>query len=411
MFNPGELWKKRLNAHIKETSRYLRFMFNDHLAFAMLFFIAVFAYYYQQWLQDIPANFPADWIMAIVLGAVTTYSPVRTLLQEADLVFLLPVEQKLRIYFRNSMIYSFIIQIYVLVFVLAAFSPLYLAVYTERGSSTLFYLFLLLLVYKGWNMIASWWMLKLRDSMTRYIDHGIRFFLTVMTIFFFFQKDAFWYVSMTTVMFFGILLFDYYFAGRQKIILWDLLIEKEQARMQSFYRLANLFTDVPHVRPKVNKRTFLVSALTKYIPHKQDSTFSYLYGMTLIRSSDYIGLYIRLLLLAIFFMLWVENLWLKYVFGLLFMYISGFQLLTLWHHHRTVIWLDLYPIDESIRQQALFKMILKLQSLKGMMLSIVLYFAEGILHLLIFLVLSGLSITVSFTYWKKRHMGSSLNNR
>ncbi|MBO8156196.1 MAG: ABC transporter permease [Bacillaceae bacterium] len=404
MFNPKELWKKRLSAHLKVTGRYMRLMFNDHLAFALLFFVAVFAYYYQQWLQQIPANFPADWIMAIVFGSILTYSPIRTLLKKADMVFLLPVEQKLDSYFRSSMVYSLIIQVYILILAMAAFSPLYFAVYPEKDGKWLIYFFVLLFIYKGWNMLASWWMLKIRDAGARYMDSGIRFFLNVITIFFFLQEDAFWYAVITTAMFFGILAFDYSFAGRRKTILWDVLVEKEDARMQSFYRLANLFTDVPQLKQKVKKRSYLVSLLTNNISFQQRHAFPFLYRITFARSGDYTGLYIRLLLLAVFFVLWVPNIWAKYIFGLLFIYLSGFQLLTLWKHHRTIEWMDLYPVNDLERRQALFRFIRNLLVFKGITISVVFLFAVGLQEMILFLVLSIILIIGSLTYWNSRHI-------
>ncbi|WP_017187122.1 ABC transporter permease [Alkalibacillus haloalkaliphilus] len=43
----NQLWKERLNSHLKMVSRYMRLIFNDHLAFALIFFVAGFAFFYQ----------------------------------------------------------------------------------------------------------------------------------------------------------------------------------------------------------------------------------------------------------------------------------------------------------------------------------------------------------------------------
>src|SRR5690625_642077 len=129
MFDSHAFYKKRISAHLKETSRYLRYIFNGHLVIAMFFFIAVAAYYYQQALTELPENFPTSIIMGIVFGLVATYSPVRTLLKEPDLVFLIAAESKMNAYFRNSLIYSFLIQLYVIFLIAAALGPLYLAAF------------------------------------------------------------------------------------------------------------------------------------------------------------------------------------------------------------------------------------------------------------------------------------------
>lgn len=37
MFDSHAFYKKRLSAHVKNLSRYLKYMFNGHIAFAMFF--------------------------------------------------------------------------------------------------------------------------------------------------------------------------------------------------------------------------------------------------------------------------------------------------------------------------------------------------------------------------------------
>src|SRR5699024_6634590 len=112
MFDSHAFYKKRPSEHLKETSRYLRYMFTGHTALVLLFLVLAFAFYYQQWLAQLLENFPSSWIIGIAFGFVASYSPVRTLLKEPDLVFLTVAEEKMGAYFRNSLIYSFIIQLY-----------------------------------------------------------------------------------------------------------------------------------------------------------------------------------------------------------------------------------------------------------------------------------------------------------
>jgi len=60
MFDSHAFFKRRLSAHVKELSRYLRYIFNGHMAVAMLFFISALAYYYQQWLAQLSEQFPTS---------------------------------------------------------------------------------------------------------------------------------------------------------------------------------------------------------------------------------------------------------------------------------------------------------------------------------------------------------------
>ncbi|GGB51638.1 ABC transporter permease [Virgibacillus dakarensis] len=353
MFDSHAFFKKRFSAHLKETNRYLKYIFNGHLAFAMLFFIAAAAYYYQQWLAGLPANFPTAWIIGITLGLLVSYSPARTLLQEPDLIFLIAAEHKMGAYFRNSLIYSFVIQLYVILLIVAAFGPLYFASYPDRSGSLYLITIAVVLIFKVWNLLANWWMLKVRDPGIRRIDTLARVLLNC-AVFYFFVNGNMIPAAVATVLFIVVFLYDLSVSRKQAGIVWDLLVEKDQNRMQFFYRIANMFTDVPHLKNRVKRRQWLVSVVDR-VPFLQKFTFDYLYRITFVRSGDYLGMYLRLIIIGGIVIYFVPNSWIRIIFALLFLYLSSFQMMTLYQHHRTVIWLDLYPVPIQRRQQAVLK--------------------------------------------------------
>ncbi|MEF2293025.1 ABC transporter permease [Virgibacillus dokdonensis] len=358
MFNSHHFFKERFSAHLKETSRYLRYIFNGHIAIAMLFFISALAVYYQKWLQEIPDDFPAAWVISIVFGLIASYSPVRTLLKEPDLVFLIPAEQKMKAYFRNAIAYSFTIQLYLVFLAAAALDPLYTTVFANRAGVVYLITIALLLVFKFANLIANWWMLKVRERDSRLIDTVVRTVLNI-AVFYFFISGSMLLAGITTLLFAIVFLYDYQIASKRPGLLWDLLVEKDQSRMQAFYRLANMFADVPHLKSRVKKRHWLVR-IVSIVPFTRTATYDYLYRITLIRSGDYLGMYVRLVVIGGVLIYVIPPLWLKIIFALLFLYLSSFQMMTLYQHHRTILWLDLYPVSLQIRQQSLLKLLLQL---------------------------------------------------
>lgn len=358
MFNSHHFFKERFSAHLKETSRYLRYIFNGHIAIAMLFFISALAVYYQKWLQEIPDDFPAAWVISIVFGLIASYSPVRTLLKEPDLVFLIPAEQKMKAYFRNAIAYSFTIQLYLVFLAAAALGPLYTTVFANRAGVVYLITIALLLVFKFANLIANWWMLKVRERDSRLIDTVVRTVLNI-AVFYFFISGSMLLTGITTLLFAIVFLYDYQIASKRSGLLWDLLVEKDQSRMQAFYRLANMFADVPHLKSRVKKRHWLVRIVSQ-VPFTRTATYDYLYRITLIRSGDYLGIYMRLVVIGGVLIYVIPPLWLKIIFALLFLYLSSFQMMTLYQHHRTILWLDLYPVSLQIRQQSLLKLLLQL---------------------------------------------------
>lgn len=367
MFDSNAFFKNRFSEHLKETSRYLRYMFTGHLMIAMLFFISAIAVYYQQWLANLPDNFPTAWVVGIAFGLVASYSPVRTLLKEPDLVFIIAAESKMSAYFRNALLYSFVIQLYLVLLVAAAFGPLYSA--TNPDSQGYLLTVLVLLIFKVWNLLANWWMLKIRASGVRQIDLVTRTLLSIVVFYFLIHGDVA-LTAITTGLYIVVFLYDYSISRKRAGIAWDLLIEKDRNRMQAFYRIANMFTDVPHLKSKVKRRGWLTSIVSN-VPFQNKQTFNYLYRITFVRGGDYLSMYIRLIILGGVFIYFVPQTWMKILFALLFLYMSSFQMMTLYHHHRTNMWLDLYPVEHKWRKQAVLKWLYLLGCIQAIIYALV----------------------------------------
>ncbi|WP_208589991.1 ABC transporter permease [Gracilibacillus suaedae] len=362
MLNPRRLFAERLSAHMKELSRYLRYILTGHLAIAMVFIVGAMSVYYQQFLEDIPDYFPSTWVIAIVLGVVTAHSPIQTLLKRADIVFLIPAESQLSGYFIRALIYSFVTQLYLFVLAIAAVAPLYMTVFPENSSFGL--LFVVLLVIKVWGLAANWWMLRVRDKNARMMDKVVRFALIITLVYFFLVQEMI-FLAIITVLLIVLFVTNYQTARKQRALNWDLLIESDYMRMRSFYRLANMFTEVPHMETPVRKRHWLARLLTGSLPFHQKQAYPYLYRLTTVRSGEYLGIYARLLVIGGLLIYFVPNSWLKLVFALLFIYMIFLQVIPLWKHHATLVWLDLYPIGINTRKQAFIKWMQQLMMFAG----------------------------------------------
>ena len=113
----------------------------------------------------------------------------------------------------------------------------------------------------------------------------------------------FTFSSVTAVILLGLYLY-YKQQTKEKGLKWEYLIDQDERRMTSFYRLANLFTDVPKLKNRVKRRKWLDSLLVR-IPFRQDQSFPFLFTRTFLRSGDYWGLFVRLTLIgagAIYFL-------------------------------------------------------------------------------------------------------------
>ncbi|MBU5211844.1 ABC transporter permease [Heyndrickxia oleronia] len=348
------LWKERVQLHTVELRKYLKYIFNDHLLFVAIFALGAGAFYYNGWVKTLDESFPVAWVMGIILGLFLTMSPIYTFLKEADKVYLLPIEMKLKFYFRKAIHVSFMLQSYILLMILAACMPMYAKV-TGNGFKSFFLILLILLIVKLWNLYLQWDVLKIQDYRISYIDWLVRFVVNCSFIYFIIERSLPWIYGLYILIFLG-LYFIYHQATKEKTLKWDTLINKEEKRMSAFYRFANLFTDVPKLRGQVKRRKWL-DPLLNFVQYDQKNTYSYLFIRTFMRTSEYFGLFIRLLLIGGFLLYFSDQFYLVLGISIIFLYLTGFQLIPMIRFHELKIWQFLYPVQRSFKEKSFIKLL------------------------------------------------------
>lgn len=400
MFDDKSLWKNRANHRVQDLGRYLRYIFNGHIMIVLLFLLGAAGYYYQNWVKSLSVNFPAEIIMAVCIGFFLTQSPVYNFLLEADQVFLLPLESKMKNYFFRSGIVSLIFQGYILLMVLAVFMPMYARV-ARNGFHAFIPFLAALLAVKAWNLICSWRIQYFIEASVYRWDWFVRYCLNTSFAFLLFkQANPIFFILFVIVMAFYYLYF--YRRTKWSSLKWDFLISLEEKRMNSFYRIANLFTDVPKLKETVKRRKWLDFTLHK-IPFQQQKSYHYLYARTFLRSGDYLGLFIRLTViggLAIYFLSFGLG---QVLLAVLFLYLTGFQLIPLWYHHQNKLWVDLYPVsakEKSAAIQQILMIVLLIQT--AIFGAIIIMKEEWLTALLVLLAGSLFTYFFIFFYNKNR---------
>lgn len=386
------LWKQRFGNTVKELGKYFRYIFNGHIVIILVFLIGTAAYYYQEWISTLSTDFPVALIMAIILALVITFSPIFTFLLEADRIFLIPLEERLKSYFQRSMIVSFFVQLYLLFIGLGIFMPMY--AHVNEGSYSGFFLFLMLMsLLKGLNIIIRWRVQLYVDVNVHRIDSVVRYFVNGAFLYLLFSQATIWFFIPIIVIY--ALLYAFYFSQTKQMGLkWDFLIEQEEKRMMSFYRLANMFTDVPKLRDQVKRRKWLdwLSGILKY---QHESVYTHLYVHTFIRGGDYLGIFIRLTIigmLALYFITFGNG---QILFVLLFLFLTGFQLFPLWNHHQNKIWIQLYPVAESLKSSSFKGFLTKVLMVQTLLLSLPLFLKED---WLVGLISIGVGLVFSYVF-------------
>ena len=183
-------------------------------------------------------------------------------------------------------------------------------------------------------------------------------------------KGDYLIAGFLTIGFIILFLVVYVYTEKQPGLNWELLLEKDLQRLQGFYRIANMFTDVPHLKGKTKSRR-LITRLLGQGTYAKENAYTYLYQLSFLRSGDYFGMFMRLTLIGAVVIYIMPHPVLKILFALLFLYISNLQSMTLYQHHRTNIWLDLYPLQIADRQKAVIGLLMKISMIQLFIFSII----------------------------------------
>src|SRR5699024_9634365 len=198
---------------------------------------------------------------------------------------------------------------------------------------------------------------------------------------------------IVAVLYFIRVLNNYFLMKKQPSLTWDVLIENDRHRLAVFYRFASNFVNVPNMAIRMKKRRLLAKVIERVVPFKHSATFTYLYRLAFLRSSDYFNLYVRLTVIGRIVVFFIPNMGFKFVISLLFIDMTSFQLIRIFHHYRKSIWMDLYPVEKGLQQLSFLKDMRVIPIVQTVLFSLLFIFSMDWLGLVITLVVGGL-----FTY-------------
>ncbi|WP_100398206.1 ABC transporter permease [Bacillus sp. FJAT-44742] len=393
-----ELWGHRSQTFWSEAVRYLRLIGNSGFVFTLYVLFLMGGYYYSSFLEWLPPAFPAVLFFSVLFALLLTRSPIRTFLKEGDLVFLLPVETQLTSYFRKSLIYTFIMQLFFIALLFMVLGPLFLD-RIHPGTGYLFTVLLWLAAGKWWNLISRWAEMRIQSVTTRDIHIGLRFLVNVTFTFFLFSAAPVVYplVIMGAMVF--VYLFYYQKLHTQHGLKWQHVLEMEERMVSFFYRIANSFTDVPHLKSSVKGRLWASKWVDK-AAHNKTSVYTYLYGKTFIRANDYFGIYVRLFIVGSLVMSVIPSDLGRGFLAVLFIYMTGLQLSTLWNHYDVKIWTDLYPVRHTLKKQSFTFIIERLLWVQALLFGVIL----GLYGVNILILITALAAGVVFSSYYARKL-------
>ena len=298
-----DLFLKRKQAFRKECVGYLRYVLNDHFVLFLLVLLGFLAYQYSQLLQDFPEN---HWPILLFVGITSVllllWGGIATYMEAPDKLFLLVGEEEIKLHLKRQTAISLGFWLFVQTLFLLLFAPLFLAM---GYALPLFLIYVLLL------------------GVGKYI---------------LFRQKASKFFTETGL--------D-----------WDYVIAQESKRKQVLLRFFALFTQVKGVSNSVKRRAYL-DFILKAVQKVPSKIWQNLYLRSYLRNGDLFALSLRLLLLSLLAVIFIEQSWIATAVVVLFNYLLLFQLLALYHAFDYQYLTQLFPLEKGEKEKGLKQIVL-----------------------------------------------------
>ena len=298
-----DLFLKRKQAFRKECVGYLRYVLNDHFVLFLLVLIGFLAYQYSQLLQDFPENhWPILLFLVIVSILLLAWGEIATYMEGPDKLFLLVSEEEVKSHLKGQTMRSLVFWLFVQTLFLLLFAPLFLAM----GYG--FPVFLIYVVLLG----AGKYLLFRQKASKFFTENGID---------------------------------------------WDYVISQESKRKQVLLRFFALFTQVKGVSNSVKRRAYL-DFILKAVQKVPSKIWQNLYLRSYLRNGDLLALSLRLLLLSLLAVIFIEQSWIATAVVVLFNYLMLFQLLALYCAFDYQYLTQLFPLEKGEKEKGLKQIVL-----------------------------------------------------
>ena len=359
-----DIWTNRFVHYMNELQKYMKFVFTGHLAIVLLFTIGAGGYAYSEWLKEVPSDFPSAAIAAVLIGVALSFGAPVTLLKPADIVFFLPMENKLDEYLKRSLRYSLFSQLPVPFVLFIVLLPLLAA--TDIAGKPQFILTAIVILLVKWKYVETeYYYRRAKEGEGIWKDRLARFVMAAILLYAVLAGVSYLIPLIPLI---GVLMVVYNLYWKKRSVAnpfpYEHFITLEQNRMMRFYRFANYFTDVPHLKGSVSRRAWL-GFLMRPARFGQMSPQHYLLRRTLVRTDDIFWLWVRLTALAVFGVILIPFPIVVYIFIGALAFASSIQLVHALRAGEDFRMDMLFPESENTRVPAIRKTVSGVQLLQA----------------------------------------------
>lgn len=397
-----ELWKKRVLAFWREAVPYFSYVARGGFVGFLFLLIIAGGFGYRMFLRQVPVDFPFLAVAVVLLTPILVMGKVRTFLQQADIVYWLPLEARMAPYFRLSAIYSFLPQWLRASAVVIVLWPLYAKLYGGSGAGqdgAFLLVWGAVTLLKVLNLYGDW-----QQSRMVWIQHRVAFGLirwaaTALSVY-----ALFWNPTWRPLVFIGLIWLAFSLALRLPArlhVAWERLMVYEERSRSRYYRFFSWFVDVPQLPVSVKRRAWLLALIPK-LNFRQDRAYLFLYVKTLVRT-ELLSMVLRLAVIGAIAVALFDTGWIQVMVYVLFLYFTGIQLSALEREHRYMFWMQLYPLPETLRQRSILRVTYIAHIIVAFLMIVPLALTASSTVVWVLSLLAGALFTYGFHYvWLRR---------
>jgi len=399
MNDVNTLYKVRQREEVLEKMNYNKFIFNGHFLIFITIMIGAFALGYSNWLKDIPQNINYRLIFSVILSICSIF-PMRTFFREADKLYLLPFEKHLMVYIRKALTYSYFNRLFLPVVILVIGLPLF---YQLMGGKFYLYITVMVLsfIFPILGLMMKWFWLK----------YGLEIWGINVLLFIVYASG--YYTTLKVGALSGLLSIVVLIAliilleniNRGTFYQWETLIAIEHNHKMNYYKFVNMFTDVKVLNERTVRRRYLDVFLKVPSPKKfnQNYMYKFLFVRSFARGKDAFFIVLRLLIIGLVLIWWIDQPVISAILGALIMYLLILQLSQFYKQQAYGLWPQVWPVSEGQVVKGYHQFLINIMIVLGIILSIIyiLKFVTAIYFVILFFIVGWLTIDSSIKKIKK----------
>ena len=364
MSNIENIFIDRSKREREQKLKYSKYIFNSHLIMFLIIVAGAVLINYSSWLAK-ASKFELYTVfvtVCVLFSYLLVASKVKTFIEEADSIFLLPLEKYYSKIAYKTASTAFGQQLCLLFIFYFITKPI-----TDKiGNFNKIGLLILVILIAFNNLLKLAEVIYFSESILTKILLFLTIFSQVVGTFLNIYYSI--YLSMILFIVLILIVFQEYNklkkeVGREAefyyLLKWNEAAEYDKHRNERYLKFVNMFVDVPLKGIKVARRKYFDILLPRLKKNNfnQENSFSYYYYRVFLRQENTIYLVLRLMLIAGIVIASFNNVYVSVITIISYNYLTIIQLIPLYKQINNNIWNNILPVNEKVKVTSFKKLL------------------------------------------------------